>query len=53
MFEDFTINQLIELRSFCADMIERANGLQNRADTLLLLEHIDQELTTREQKKSA
>jgi hypothetical protein len=38
MFEDYTINQLLALRSLCADIIERADGVQQRADTLLVFE---------------
>jgi hypothetical protein len=50
MFEDYTINQLLALRSLCADTIERADEVQKRANALLLLEYIDEELAIREPK---
>ncbi len=53
MFEGYTTNQLVELRVMCADIIERTDEIQKRADTLLILEHIDEELAMREFKKSA
>jgi hypothetical protein len=53
MFDDYTINQLLNLRSLCADTIELADDVQKRADTLLLLEYIDEELGIRERKQSA
>jgi hypothetical protein len=53
MFEGYTNSQLLELRSLCADTIELADDVHKRADTLLLLEYIDEELAIREQKKSA
>lgn len=53
MFEDYTINQLLALRSLCADILERAGDVQQRADTLLVFECIDEELAMREQRRSA
>lgn len=53
MFEDYTTNQLLELRSLCADTIELAEDVHKRADTLLLLEYIDEELAIREHRQSA
>jgi hypothetical protein len=53
MFEGYTINQLLKLRSLCADTIEQADDVRKRADTLLLLEYIDEELAIREHKQSA
>jgi hypothetical protein len=53
MFEDYTINQLLNLRSLCADTVEQADDVHKRADTLLLLEYIDEELAMREHKRSA
>ena len=53
MFENYTINQLLNLRSLCADTVERADDVHKRADTLLLLEYIDEELAMRERKQSA
>lgn len=53
MFEDYTIDQLLQFRSLCADSIELADNVQKRADTLLLLEYLDEELAMRRQKKTA
>ena len=53
MFDGYTTNQLLKLRSLCADIIERADEAQTRADALLLLGYIDEELAMREQKKIA
>jgi hypothetical protein len=53
MFENYTVNQLLDLRSLCADTIELADDVHKRADTLLLLEYIDEELAIREHKQSA
>jgi hypothetical protein len=50
MFEDYSINQLLALRSLCSDIIERADDVQQRADTLLVFECIEEELAMREQK---
>ena len=52
MFEGYTMNQLLDLRSLCADTIELADDVHKRADTLLLLECIDEELAIREHKQS-
>jgi hypothetical protein len=53
MFEDYTINQLLALRSLCAHAIELTDDVQQRADTLLALEYIDEELAIRRHKQSA
>ena len=53
MFEGYTINQLLKLRSLCTATIEQADDIRKRADTLLLLEYIDEELAIREHKQSA
>lgn len=53
MFDGYTMNQLLELRAMCADMIEQTDEIQRRADNLLFLQHIDEELAEREYKKSA
>jgi hypothetical protein len=52
MFDGYTTDQLLELRSLCADTIELADDVEKRADILLLLEHIDEELAIREPKQS-
>lgn len=53
MFDEYTMNQLVELRAMCADIIEQTGDIQKRADTLLILQHIEEELALREHKKSA
>ena len=53
MFDDYTNKQLFELRSLCADIVERSDEVEKRADALLVLQHIDEELAMRDQKKSA
>jgi hypothetical protein len=53
MFEDYNTNQLLALRSLCADIIERTDDLRQRADTLLVFECLEEELAMREQKQSA
>jgi len=53
MLDSYTTNQLVTLRSLCADMIEETSDVQQRADALLLLEQIDKELALRELKHSA
>ncbi len=53
MFDGYTTNQLVELRAMCAYIIEQTDEIQKRADTLIILENIDEELAMREQRKSA
>jgi hypothetical protein len=53
VFDYYTMKQLAELRSMCADGIERVENVQDRADTLLLIEHIDEELVLRDGKQAA
>ena len=53
MFDNYTTRQLLELRSMCADTIEKSDDVQQRADTLLVLEHIEDELSMRQEKLSA
>lgn len=53
MFDEYTTNQLIELRALCADIIERTEGVEQRADALLILQGIEEELAMREYKKTA
>jgi len=52
-FDHYTTDQLVELRSLCADMVEETTDAQKRADALLLLKHIDKELAMRELKQAA
>jgi hypothetical protein len=47
MFEDYTTTQLVELRWRCADMLGETEDIEKRADTLLLLEHVEEELAMR------
>jgi len=53
MLEYYSIKQLLSLRSICADTVERADEIEDRANALLMLEQLDEELSAREQKKSA
>jgi hypothetical protein len=53
MFEDYTTHQLVELSSLCAHTVEQCESLEERANLLLILEYIEEELTLREQRKRA
>jgi len=53
MFDEYTTGQLLALRSLCADMVELTEGVEKRADTLLVLQGIEEELALREFKKTA
>jgi hypothetical protein len=53
MFEDYTTNQLIELRRLCSDTVERTRDVAEAADALMVLEYIEEELMMRNQEKSA
>jgi hypothetical protein len=53
MFHDYTIEELLELRCLCLENIERINDTAERADTLLVLECIEQELSRRQSSKAA
>ena len=54
MFDEYTTEQLVHLRLLCADAIERNEDIKQRADALLLLEYVEEELALRaEQRKSA
>jgi hypothetical protein len=53
MFDDYTRNQLLELRNICLSTVERDSTKEETADALLLLEYIDQELVDRERLEAA
>lgn len=53
MFEDYTTQQLRNLRSLCADIAGQSDTVETRANALSVVEFIDEELMDREQKKSA
>jgi hypothetical protein len=53
MFGDYTTQQLIELRHLCHSMVARSATVQEAADALLIVQHIDEELARREQAKTA
>lgn len=53
MFDDYTTNQLVHLRALCADFIEQTDELEKRADAMLILQHIEEELAMRELRQSA
>jgi hypothetical protein len=47
MFNDYTTDQLVQLRTMCANVIERTEDVKRRMDVLLIIDHIDQELIIR------
>jgi hypothetical protein len=53
MFDEYTTDRLVELRSLWTVMIEEAEDIERRADALLLLERIDEELAIRDSKQAA
>jgi hypothetical protein len=53
MFEEYTTNQLVELRLWCTDLIVDTNDFQKRGDALLLLKQVDEELANRRERQSA
>jgi len=53
VFANYTTDRLVELRALCIEMIEETNDLKIRTDTLHLLERIDEELSSREEKLTA
>jgi hypothetical protein len=53
VFDDYSTKRLVELRSLCADTVEKETDIQKRTDGLLLLEYIDKELAKREGKQAA
>jgi len=53
MFDDYTIEQLINLRLLCAAAIEKNEDIEQRADALLLLQYIEEELAIRLRRKTA
>jgi hypothetical protein len=53
MFEDYTIAQLLALRSLFAETAEQGDDTEKHADALLILQYIDEELTIRGRTKSA
>jgi hypothetical protein len=52
MFDEYTTTQLVEIRSLCTDLIERTDEIKTRADSLLVMQHVEKELVMREQKQS-
>jgi hypothetical protein len=53
MFEEFTINQLLELRSLFAETAGQDDEAEKQADVLLILQCIEEELDLRGCGKSA
>jgi hypothetical protein len=53
MIEDYTNKQLRGLRSLFAETAEQVDEAVQRADALLILQYIDEELTIRERTKPA
>jgi hypothetical protein len=53
MFEDFTTNQLLELRALFAETAGQDDEAEKQADVFLILQCIEEELGIREHKRSA
>ncbi len=53
LFGDYTTTQLLQLRSLCAEMVDKTDDVQSRADILLILDHIEEELELRQEQKLA
>lgn len=53
MFDDYSTQQLLNLRSLCADVAVHSGTAESRANALSVVKFIDEELMDREQKKSA
>jgi hypothetical protein len=53
MLDEYTTDKLVELRSLCTDLILETNDTQRRAETLLLMKHIDEELAMRKSRQAA
>jgi hypothetical protein len=53
MFEDYTTQQLVELRHLCAETARRSHDIEQIADALLIMECIEEELVVRGQSKAA
>jgi len=52
MFDDYTTDQLVNLRILCVDL-EKTQEVRQRADAHLLLQYIEEELALRALKRSA
>ena len=44
LFPDYTVEELVELRCLCMENIESTEDVVRRADTLLILQLIEEEL---------
>jgi division protein CdvB (Snf7/Vps24/ESCRT-III family) len=53
MFQDYTTEELLELRCLCLENIEAVGDVVQRADTLMVLQYIEEELTLRHHTKAA
>jgi hypothetical protein len=53
MFEDFTTIKLLALRALFVETAEQGEDAEKRADALLILQNIDEEIKIRERKESA
>jgi len=52
-FEDYTTEQLLDLRRLCADIARENDGMWNKADVLPNLRSIDVELTRRQRRRKS
>ena len=53
MFKAYPTSRLVDLRSLCADVVEVTGDTEKRAETLLILQRINEELAARQEKQAA
>lgn len=52
MFADYTTHQLNELRSLCGDILSRTQENKKGSHSLIVIQHVERELTLCEQEES-
>ena len=53
MFQDYTIGQLLELRAQCLNRMQDDEDLSDRADALIILRYVEEELGLRQHMTTA
>jgi len=53
LLEDYTTEQLLDLRHLCIDIVSENDGMWGKADAFLILRSIDEELTRRQQSRKS
>ena len=53
MFQDYTLEELLQLRCLCIENIEQTEQVAARADLLLILQCLEDELTLRQLHNAA